>query len=133
MANAVYTKAKQKLLEGVYNLDSDDIKVILVDSADYTPNLATDDELADVTEAGRVATSDALANTSVTDGVFDADDITISTVSGDEFEYLVLYDDTIAGDPLICIFDTAAAGLPCTPNGGDIKVTWNASGIFTLS
>ena len=28
--------------------------------------------------------------------------------------------------------DTGVTGLPVTPNGGDISITWNASGIFTL-
>ena len=29
--------------------------------------------------------------------------------------------------------DTSVTGLPVTPNGGNITVTWNASGISTLS
>ena len=134
MANSLYTKAKQKLLDGTIDLDSHDIKVVLVDGADYTPNLATDDELADIPVGARVATSGALQNKSVTDGVFDADDIVISAVSGDQFEYLVLYDDSVAGDPLILLIDSAT-GLPCTPNGSDITIQWSsgADKIFRLS
>lgn len=30
------------------------------------------------------------------------------------------------------LIDTGFTGLPVTPNGGNITVTWNASGIFTL-
>jgi hypothetical protein len=33
---------------------------------------------------------------------------------------------------LICFLDTGVTGLPVTPNGGDITITWNASGIFAL-
>jgi hypothetical protein len=33
---------------------------------------------------------------------------------------------------LICFFDTGVSGLPITPNGGNINVTVNASGVFTL-
>jgi hypothetical protein len=29
--------------------------------------------------------------------------------------------------------DTIVTGLPVTPNGGNILITWNASGIFQLS
>jgi hypothetical protein len=29
--------------------------------------------------------------------------------------------------------DTSVTGLPVTPNGGNIVITWNASGIFTIS
>ena len=41
MANSLYTKAKQGLIDGSIDLDTDDIRVVLVDGADYTPNLAT--------------------------------------------------------------------------------------------
>ena len=34
---------------------------------------------------------------------------------------------------LVLYEDTSVTGLPVTPNGGNIVVTWNASGIFTLS
>ena len=34
--------------------------------------------------------------------------------------------------PLIAYIDTGVTGLPVTPNGGNITVTWNASGIFKL-
>ena len=34
---------------------------------------------------------------------------------------------------LALYLDTSQTGLPVTPNGGDITVTWNASGIFTIS
>jgi hypothetical protein len=34
--------------------------------------------------------------------------------------------------PLVAFIDTGVTGLPVTSNGGDITVTWNASGIFAL-
>jgi len=30
-------------------------------------------------------------------------------------------------------YDTTGGGLPVTPNGGNITIQWNASGIFQLS
>ena len=33
----------------------------------------------------------------------------------------------------MAFLDTSVTGLPVTPNGGNITVTWNASGIFQLS
>jgi hypothetical protein len=37
---------------------------------------------------------------------------------------------TVAGDsPFLAAWDTAT-GLPLTPNGGDVTVAWNASGIW---
>ena len=113
----------------------DDIKVVLVDSADYTLNLATHDFLDDIPAGARVATSGNLANKTTTLGVFDADDITIAGVTGDQFEYIIIYRDTgTAGtSQLIACIDTAT-GIPCTPNGGDITISWDsgANKIFAL-
>jgi hypothetical protein len=46
----------------------------------------------------------------------------------------VIYKDTgtASTSPLIGYFDVVASGLPVTPNGGNITVTFNASGIFAL-
>jgi len=136
MANNLYTKAKQGLIDGSIDLDTDDIRVVLVDGADYTPNLSTHEFLSDIPGAARVAVSGALQNKTVTDGVFDADDIVISSVSGDQFEYLVLYKHTgtESTSRLILLIDSAT-GLPCTPNGSDITISWpsGADKIFRLS
>jgi len=136
MANSLYTKAKQGLIDGSIDLDTDDIRVVLVDGADYTPNLATDDNLDDIPSGARVAVSGALQSKTVADGVFDAADITISAVSGDQFEYLVLYKHTgtESTSRLILLIDSAT-GLPCTPNGSDITIQWDsgANKIFKLS
>ena len=56
-----------------------------------------------------------------------------TAVSGATVEVLNFFKDT--GTPstsnLICFFDTAT-GLPLTPNGGDVNVTFNGSGIFKV-
>ncbi|MBC8273831.1 MAG: hypothetical protein H8E40_02525 [Chloroflexi bacterium] len=136
MANSLYTKAKQGLIDGSIDLDTDDIRVVLADSGAYTPNLATDDNLDDIPAGARVAVSDALAGKTVTDGVFDADDIIIVAVTGDQFEYLALYKHTgtESTSRLILLIDSAT-GLPCTPNGSDITIQWPAGAdkIFRLS
>jgi hypothetical protein len=136
MANALYTKAKQGLIDGSIDLDTDTIKAVLVDSAYYTPNLATDQYLSSIASAARVATSGALSGISVTDGVFDAADLTISAVTGATFEYVVLIKDTgaEATSRLILLIDTAT-GLPCTPGGADIAIQWanDADRIFKLN
>ena len=136
MANSLYTKAKQGLIDGSIDLDTDDIRVVLADSGAYTPNLATDDNLDDIPAGARVAVSDALAGKTVTDGVFDADDIIIVAVTGDQFEYLALYKHTgtESTSRLILLIDSAT-GLPCTPNGSDITIQWPAGDdkIFRLS
>lgn len=135
MANSLYTKAKQHLIDGTIDLDTNDIRAILVDGADYTPNLATHETLANIPAAARVAVSGALTSKTVTDGVFDAADITISSVTGDQFEYIAIYQHTGAESALLIALLDTATGLPCTPNGGDITIQWSntADRIFRLS
>jgi hypothetical protein len=135
LANQLYTKAKQHLIDGTIDIDTNDIRAILVDGADYTPNLATHETLANIPAAGRVAVSGALASKSVTDGVFDAADVTFPAVTGDQFEYIVLYQHTGAESALLLLLIDTATGLPCTPNGGDIVCSWDngANKILKLS
>lgn len=135
MANALYTLGREKFLKGEISWNSDNIKCVLVDAADYTVNLATDEFLSAIASGGRVATSGNLASKTTTGGVADAADITFSAVTGDPSEALVIYKDTgdAATSPLIAYIDTAT-GLPVTPNGGDITVTWDSGSnkIFRL-
>lgn len=135
MANAIFPKYKEALLDGSSNTDLNDgdVRVILVDSADYTYSSAHD-MLDDVAAGARVSVSTALQNTSVTNGLFDADDITLSSVTGDQAEALIIYihTGTESTSRLVAFIDTGVTGLPVTPNGGDINLAWNASGIFQL-
>ena len=135
MANALYDLGREKFLTGSIGWAADDIKVVLVDTADYTVNLTTDEFLSDVPLAARVATSNNLASKTTTAGVADAADVTLTSVTGDESEALVIYQDTGAEgtSPLIAYIDTAT-GLPVTPNGSDVDITWDsgANKIFKL-
>ena len=135
MANALYDKGREGFLDGSIDWDTDTIKCILIDTADYTVDLATHDNLDDVAAAARVATSSALSSKTVTDGVADAADVTLSTVSGDSCEAIIIYKSTgvESTSRLIAYIDTAT-GLPVTPNGGDITIQWDsgANKIFKL-
>lgn len=133
MANAIYPKYKEALLDGLANIDVNDgtVKVALVDTGTYTYSAAHDfyDDLS-----GVVGTPQTIANTTVTNGLFDGDDVTFTAVTGNSVEALVIYIDTgvAATSRLVAYIDTGVTGLPVTPNGGNIAITWNASGIFQL-
>lgn len=136
MANALYDLARQSFLSGspAIDWDTDNIKVSLVRSSAYTPNLATDQFLSSVPT--RVADSADLSGKSVTSGVADASDVTFTAVAaGLAVQYVLIWKDTgVAGtSPLIALIDTGT-GLPITPNGGDIVVSWDAGAnkIFKL-
>lgn len=135
MANALYDKGRQGFLEGAIDWDTDDIRLILIDTADYTVNLATHDNLDDIAAAAREEVSGSLGSKTVTDGVADAADVTFTAAAGDPCEALVGYKHTgtESTSRLIFYIDTAT-GLPVTLNGNDVIVRWDngANKIFKL-
>ena len=135
MANVIYPKYKEALLNGDSNieLDGSNVKVILVNLADYTYS-SSHQFLSDVAGGAIVATSGNLGSKTTTNGVFDSADPTFTAVTGDPSEALIIYIDTgsSATSRLVAFYDTGVTGLPVTPNGGDINVAVNASGWFAL-
>lgn len=127
MASALYPKGKEALLDGSINLETDTIKVALVDTGTYTYNSAHDfyDDIS-----GVVGTPQTIASKTFTNGTFDAADTAFTGVSGATVEALVIYKDTgsSATSRLLAFID----GLSFTPNGGDVTIQWNASGIFSI-
>lgn len=136
MASALYGKGRQAFGDAGINWSSGDVRVIFVDAADYTVDIDVHDFLNDVAAGARVATSSAsIANKTNTLGVMDGDDITINSVSGDQFEAIVLYLHTgVEGTSTLIVYIDSYTGLPCTPNGGNITVSWpaDANKIFKL-
>jgi hypothetical protein len=126
MANTLYDYARQRFLEGQLNWLTDTIKVYLVDTGAYTPQTAIHQYLADIPLSARIAGPVTLTSKSTTGGAADAADCTFTSVSGATIEAIVIYKDTgsEATSPVIAYIDTAT-GLPITPNGGDIIVTWD--------
>jgi hypothetical protein len=136
MANALYPKYKEALLNKEHDMNSDIIKATLIDSADYTYG-ATHTTYADATvpAASKVAVSPQLTAPTIVDGVFDTADFSWTAVSGDICEAIIIWNDTPTtptADPLCAFYDTGMTGMPVTPNGGNINVTVHASGWFAL-
>ncbi len=143
-ANALYDNGREGFLEGAIDWDTAAIKVVLVDSADYTVNLATHEFLSSVAAAAREETSAALGTKTVAAGVADAADLApaFALAAGDPCEAIILVQSSAVGgggdvadtlQRLIAYIDTAT-GLPVTLNGGDINITWDsgANRIFKL-
>ena len=133
MANAIYPKYKEALLNGSANtnMSSGTVKIALVDTGTYTYS-AAHEFLSSLT--GRVGTDQTLGTKTFTNGTFDAADPSWTAVSGATCEALVIYIDTgVAGTSrLISYQDTGVTGLPVTPNGGNINLAFDATGVFTL-
>lgn len=134
MANALYQKWKEQLLQFTANnnLSAGTVKVALVDTGVYTYN--ANDQFWTAVSSASIGTPQTIGSKTFTNGVFDGADVTFTTVVGNSVEALVLWIDTgtPATSPLVAYIDTSVTGLPVTPNGGDITITWNASGIFAL-
>ena len=103
----------------------------LVDTGVYTYS-AAHEFLTSLT--GVVGTAQTVGSKTFTDGVFGGANVTYTAVTGNSAEALVFYIDTgtAATSRLIQYIDSGFTGLPVTPNGGDITITFNASGISAL-
>ena len=138
MANAIYPEYKEFLLGASANvsLNVDDTTdgpfCALVDTGTYSYSSAHDfyNDLS-----GIVGTDQRISTPTIANGTFDGDNLTYTAVSGNTVEALVIYRHNAGANTtwkLVAYIDTSVTGLPVTPNGGNITVTWNASGIFTL-
>jgi hypothetical protein len=127
MANLIYGKAKQSLLNGQINVSSQPLKVLLVDSS-YTFSQNTHQFVSDIPSSSIKARSIALVNIQNVLGVLDADDLTITDYSGAAFKAVVLYAEgaSDAASRLIAYIDTATgvpfAGINTTLN---ITIVWS--------
>jgi hypothetical protein len=138
MANVIYPIYKQNLLAGTagYDLDNNTVAdgpyLALIDTGTYTYS-ALHDFYNDL--SGIVGTDQRLASPSVVNGTFDAADLLFTSVTGPTVEGFVIYRHNSGANttwPLVEYYDQPGGGLPLTPNGGNITVTFNALGIFTI-
>lgn len=139
MANALYPKWKEALLQNTTNSDLDGtgntgVWVALVDAGTYTYNVAH--EFYSSLSGVGGTDQEIGATKSYTNGVFDGADVTWTAVAGTvSYEALVIYRKTAGANTewrLVAYIDTGVTGLPVTSNGGNIAVTWSGSGIFSL-
>ncbi len=139
MANAIYPLFKGFLMTASANVSldqnnaTDGVFCQLTDTGTYTYSAAHD--FYDDAVGGIVGTSQRVSTPTTASGLFDGDDLTYTAVTGASVEALVLYRHNAGANTtwkLVAYIDTSVTGLPVTPNGGNITVTWNASGIFQL-
>lgn len=142
MANALYGPGREGFLKGEIDWDAV-IKVALVSG--YTRS-GSHKFMDDVTgNGGTIVATATLSPKTATNGVADAGDVTFTAVpAGDPIEHLVVYqasavtggaDVAESAQRLIASYDTSSGvALPITPNGGDITIQWDNSGVglFTL-
>lgn len=141
----MYDDAKKNIANGLIDLDSDAFKIILLAStsnansldvgtgllADLTNQLATANGYTQNDKAVTITVAEAAGTTTI-----DETTNPVWTASGGSItaRFAVIYDDTAAGDPLLCVclLDTTPADVTAT-DGNTLTITQNASGILTFS
>lgn len=135
-----FDEYKLNVTKALINMNSDTFKIALTNTA---PTLATDDELADITQitaangyssGGATLASAAWAETSGGSGIWQfttADNVfTASGGSIGPFRYVVMYSDTSTNDKLVGYLDYGSS-ITVT-DGNTFTVDVGASGWFQL-
>lgn len=138
----VFNESKALLIEGGWEA-ADDIKVAICDNTVAPTATTVTPALADFTQVGSagsyIAGGTSLGNigtlTTQAAGTVTFDSATNPTwamhASNDVDAYWgIIYNDTDVGDAAIAYVDL---GGPVNMATGDLTITWNASGIFTLT
>lgn len=128
MANFIYKKTKQALLNGDIAVDTNDLKILFINTATYTANQNSDEFVSDVASSAIKARSTALANKTTTNGILDANDVQLTAYPGDAFDAIILYQvgTSDSNSRLIFYIDTSD-GLPFEGSNSALGVTINWS------
>lgn len=139
----VYNLAKESIGDSTIDLDGHTFKMALFTSSSNA-NTLTNNLLGDLSNqvangngytTGGITLTNVTWNNSSGTVTFDCDNVQwVASGSGITARYAVIYDDTAASDPLLCVclLDTAPADVTATA-GNALNITINASGVFTLS
>jgi len=148
MASFVFNDFKANTMNGTIDLDTDTIKVALVDATfdgtlDDGPALSNITTLGELSGTGytggwggagrKTLASAAVAVDDVNDRAsFDAADVTWTAINAGTINGAVIFKDGAANDTtsyVIAFIDLANT----TTNGGDITIQWGANGILLLT
>lgn len=145
MANAVFPVYKTAILKACASVDlvtdttTNGVWCDLIDTGTYTFSTAHD-FYNDVTAVAgaRVGTAQRVTSPTVgtvAAGVFDGANLTYTAVTGATVEAVIIHRKNAGATStqrLILFENSGVTGLPVTPNGGNITVTWATSGIFRI-
>lgn len=145
MADFVYNIAKFQLLNGDLDFNApDDIRMLLLEAAtDENPDDV--DVQAVLARAGTTELATYTRHTFAGEGTtqddandraeFDATDAVFSAVVAQNaiVAYVIFKFITDDASSIPIMFVDSATGLPLTPNGSDITITWDAQGILQLT
>lgn len=139
MADALYRNYKALLwgggVHGAVDWDGDTIRVTLTDHGTDTPVPGTDQDYADIVagDVGTPQTLTAVTIDTVAEGTVDAGNPVWTSLTGASVESYTYYKwSGVNSTSALLIYIDSATGLPLTPNGGNVTLTHNASGIVDI-
>lgn len=139
MANAIYPLYKQALMKACATVSLNGTTtnapwVALVDTGTYT--YATSHDFYNDLSGIIGGIDKEIASSTVVGRKFDGCNVTWTAVTTPtSIEAFVIYRKNTGANTtwrLVLFENSSVTGLPVTPNGGDISISWNASGIFDL-
>lgn len=83
MANAIYTKAKQALLEGDLDFTGQTLRVLFINKSLYTPNFSNNQFVSDIPSSAIVFRTANVTGVTAQNGVLDAVDLLEESYSGE--------------------------------------------------
>jgi hypothetical protein len=124
----MYGPGKQGIMDGSIDLDTDDIRVMLVKSTYVFSSAHKFVSDLGAVDNGRSAALGGLSVSAA--GVWDANDTSLTALAAAASNALVIFKHTGADGTarLIAYIDTPASGLPFTPAlGQNVPITWGAN------
>lgn len=137
MANALYPKWKQALLQGTSTAllngsGTTGVYALLTDTSVYTYNPAHEF----YTSINSILGNDVeITGKTFVDGKFDGNDISFTTAAGLTAGAIIIFVKNAGlGSTwrLVAYIDSGVTGLPLTTDTSTISVFWSANGIFAL-
>lgn len=135
MANFIYDKAKQAILNGEFDFSTNSFRVLFTTNL-YTPNQSAHEFVSDIGSSGIAVRVPTLNNISNNLGVVDADDITFSLPANTSIVAMVFYQLGVSdADSRLLFYVDTSEGLPYPGSSEEITVTitWNNSSTKILS
>lgn len=135
MANFIYKKAKESLLNGEIDVDSKDFKILFVNN-NYIPNENTHEFISDITANAIVLRSDPISNISNVLGVLDGSDLDVPNYPGNPFNAIIMYQsDSFDSQSRLIFYIDTASGLPYegSNSSNPITIIWSNDSTKILS
>ena len=136
MANYIYGKAKQSIMNGEFNFISNSLKLLIIDKTNYKPNQNGDEYVSDIPASAIKKRSDIIQNVTNSLGVINAQNLSILDYNGSAFNAIVLYavGNSDSNSRLIYFIDDSL-GLPFAGASTDTPVTilWSNSNAKIIS